>query len=134
MRATLVFLIIPLSMVVYLVLATKFGIYQRYPVINLLLALGSLVALFIITRKRFSYYRLALNLVGWALFLFFGYWTLIFSEYKDAPPQVSEYQTITAQLTAVTLETEKGEALPASRLLQDASGKNTLLVFFRGHW
>ena len=134
MRATLIFLLIPSSLACYIILATHFAIFQHYPIGNLLVMGGALAGLFHMIRKEFGIYRLALNIMGWALFLFFSWWVFMFSEYTDIEPQIAESQSAASQLAAISLENENGDPISASRFLAGATESNTLLVFFRGHW
>jgi len=132
MRNFFIFLAIPLSFALYLVLALIFGFFQRYPVLHYLIAL---VALFFLGKalwQKFSFYRLGLNLVGWALLLLFGWWTLFFSTFEEQSLAPGESARFSSRLADLHLKNAEGETLALQSLL--AANKATLLVFYRGHW
>jgi hypothetical protein len=131
MRATLVFLIVPASIMAYVILATQFGVFQDVPIAHFIVAIAALGWLFAMTRKDRTIYRVVLNLAGWALLALFAWWTLIFSEYEHRAYPIDGKNNLTAALADARVMVA-GEEVPATGLIDDERG--TLLVFFRGSW
>jgi len=132
LRPTLIFLMVPFSFLVYFLLVLGMGIFQEYPVIHYLVAFVALFYLFKATREKRTAYLWVLNGLGWVLTLFFIWWTLIFSTYKQNPWPIKEQDNISARIADMALETVDGEPVVLPELLQ--KNPTTLLVFFRGHW
>ena len=131
MRATLIFLIVPVSFITYLVLATQFGIFQDIPIAHFAVALIALVSLARLTWKDRTIYRLVLNVAGWGLMALFVWWTMFFSEYEQRAYPIDPNQDLSAALVDARVLLE-GEEQPFPELIRD--GRGTLLVFYRGNW
>ena len=132
MKHFFIFLAIPLSFALYLVLALNLMVYQRYPVVHYLIALVALIFLGKALKDKFSFYRLGLNLAGWVLLLFFGWWTLFFSSYESQAPAFTENPNLQLQMVDLSLKNAEGQTVTLGDSL--ATHQATLLVFYRGYW
>ena len=129
MKIFLAFGLVFLSLASYFVGSLKFGIYQKHPIPHYFFALVGLAILFLQIRVRFSWQRLAANLGGWLLLLFFMWWTLSYSAYRE--PHGVKVGEI-ASMNGLRLTDSDGASFNLAEAV--ASNKATLLVFYRGYW
>jgi|GEM_PF-1391461 len=132
MKALASFLLIPASIAVYVALATRFAIYQRYPVAHYLVIACALLLLAILLVRGVNWWRLLLNGGGWVLAIFFGWWTLAYSTYETPAPEAALAGVQHSTVLELVQSDETGSALP----LRDRFGGNRaiLLAFYRGYW
>lgn len=130
MRSLAALAVILLSIIIYVVLAIQFGLYQKYPVPHFI-SIG--IGLFLLAKviaERFTIFRLLLNIAGWILALFFVWWTLSYSKYEDHNPKIA----LGAHVDVLSLAIQNSEN--ENTTLQEELGDSDaiLLVFYRGHW
>lgn len=110
----------------YFVLALQFGVYQRYPVAHIVLALSGIIIMVVHTKKTFSCFRMSGTLLSAALLAVFLWWSQGYSTY---PAAVSAGNTSGKEIWVKNAE---GEAFHFNAALKKA--RLTLLVFNRGVW
>jgi len=118
----------------YVVAATRFGLYQSYPVVHLLGGVAAVVLLAWLTARRKGWRRLyagACLTVALALLGLFAWWTLSYSVYASTDAAVEVGDALGEELGALRLPSHTGEEAPVLRLGED---RGTLLVFYRGFW
>ena len=131
MNAFLAFLLVPVSMVVYIVLVQR-GVYQLYPVGNLAVMLYGLALLGLMVWKAPTVGKRVLMGVGILLVLLFAWWVLFYSDYPDEERGAVAGEVVQGQLAGARLVDSTGKEV----LMGDVLGERraTLLVFFRGWW
>lgn len=129
MKSFLALLLVIGALASYMVLALFFGVFQQYPVVQYLLALGGIAWLAMLLRQRFSWGRVAA--FSFAVFLTGGflYWTLVGSGYERREHRAQAGEVL-AELPALELPNAAG--IP-TRLFTGGE-RATLLVFYRGYW
>lgn len=134
MKSFIGFLLVFVSFIAYVILALQLGIHQRYPIVHYLIGAGGLFLLFKEIRTRFTWPRLALNVLSWMLFLLFGWWTQIYSTYRTPAPQAVQKENALppAAIAQPSLKSTEGQATALASLFHHAP--YSLLVFYRGHW
>jgi len=130
-RAVLIFLIIPISMTVYFILATSFGMFQNHPLPHYLAMLIAVIWLVTIIREKASLLRWALLIVGVLMSAVFTWWVEVYSRYEPRTAPVEIGQNLQKTLTDATVTV--GEEARSFRGIL-AGERGTLLVFYRGHW
>lgn len=130
MKAFGYFLLIPLSVILYFILAIGIGISQRYPIPHFLLMAIGLFFLFKLIRQKFSVWRLLLNFGGWALALLFSWWTLSYSNFGgyESPIALGDH----ADVMSVEVVDSTGNKTSIGALTENSKG--VLIAFYRGHW
>ncbi|NNE92104.1 MAG: hypothetical protein HKN23_10690 [Verrucomicrobiales bacterium] len=131
MKAFAAFLLIPLSMIIYIILATGMGIYQRYPIVHFVIIAVGLVFLGRLIFQKFTIWRLLLNLGGWVMAGFFVWWTLSYSNYGEYEAPVASGETA-PRIMEAALKNSTGEATTLANVAGDSDG--VVLIFYRGHW
>ena len=131
MKAFLIFLIIPVAMGVYTVLATKFAYSARYPLVTYAFVAAALIGLLLTVRSSFSWGGVVWNVLGWVLALGFAYWTLVFSNYDKAEAPGSG-TALRDQMSSARLVDASGQPFDLPSILNSHGA--TLLVFYRGYW
>jgi peroxiredoxin len=127
MRTFLALLLVLGSIVSYVVLATQAGISQEIPWPHLVGALAGCVALFVLMRRRFTWFGALALAFALLLTAGFSYWTLVGSAYAERVHRAAPGEVV-AELASLELADQDGR--PA-RLLGE--GK-TVLVLYRGYW
>lgn len=118
----------------YVVAATRFGLYQRYPVVHLVVAAAAVVLLALLTARRKGWRRVYAGAclgVALALLGLFAWWTLSYSVYAATDAAVEVGDELGEKLGALRLPSHTGDEAPVLRLGED---RGTLLVFYRGFW
>lgn len=110
----------------YFVLALRFGIYQRYPVAHVLLALSGIIIMAVHMKKAFSFLRLSGALLSTALFAVFLWWSQSYSTYRKSAVVVN------SSGEDLWVKNAEGEDFHFNAALKKA--RRTLLVFNRGVW
>lgn len=121
--------LIVLSIVLYFVLSTQFGLYQRYPVPHILLAFAGVAWLTLDLRRHGGWLRGLALAFGLFLAASYTWYTLDFSTYDARDHGVRTGQAV-AGLTSLSLVDHDGQ--PTSVLAN--TQRATLLVFYRGFW
>lgn len=117
------------SIVSYVVLATRFGIWQRWPFPHYLGALAGAVWLALLIRQRFTWPRALAMVFCLLLTSLFFYWTVVFSSYETRE-HAAKPGEILAELPALALPGATGTPTP----LFTGQERAILLVFYRGSW
>lgn len=133
MKTLLLMLAVPAALLSTYLLATGFGVYQRYPIPALILAFVALFFLFKETRATFSYPKLGANLLAWGFLFLYSWWAFVFSEYGAAKPPVTVGAELSQRFARMDMTLADGNQMDMRDLISD-SRRGTLLVFFRGHW
>ena len=132
MKAPLLFSLIPAVMGLHVLLAAKFGIYDRHTILPALVTLPVLGALAAMLKNTPSASLWTLNITAWCLSAGFVWWTQSYSNYdrsSQSPPSGSVLIDDTAKLQLIDW---RGEPYDLSAAI--ASKPATLLLFYRGHW
>lgn len=129
MKTFLALLLVIGALASYMVLALSFGVFQHYPVVHYLLALGGIAWLAVLLRQRFTWRRVAALSFGLLLTAGFLFWTLAGSEYERREHRARAGEVL-AELPALELLNEAG----APTRLFTSTERATLLVFYRGYW
>jgi len=132
MKKWLAFLLVLVGILSYFFVSTQLGWYQRYPIVHFALALAGLVLLFRAVRSKFTVSGLLLNLVGWALFLFFVWFSLSFSTYDTVKTRYARGDVLPLSESGLNLLDQDGQAISLAKSFQGHRGN--LLVFYRGYW
>jgi hypothetical protein len=131
MKAPLLFSLIPAVIGLHVLLATKFGVYDRhtiFPAVVILPVLGALAALL---RSSPSTSLWILNITGWCLALGFLWWTQSYSTYdRSTEPSIGSIVVDTD--SPMVLIDSRGESFDLSAAIK--SKQATLLLFYRGYW
>lgn len=129
MKTFLAILLVIASIVSYVVLATQFGIFQRWPILHYLGVVAGLAWLGLLIRHRFTWPRAVALVFCLLLASLYFYWTVAFSGYENRE-HAAKTGTAVAELAALELPGATGAPV---RLF--AGGKRAiLLVFYRGSW
>lgn len=131
MKAFFAFLLIPLSMVVYMALSQR-GIYQLYPIGNLAVMVYGLALLGVMVWKAATWWRWTLVGLGGLLIGLFSWWVLVYSSYPDESGGTGEGEVVAGAVGEARLVDATGRELALADVL--GRRKATLLVFFRGWW
>lgn len=130
MKALAYFLIIPAAMILYFILATSLGFYERYPILPLLLIAVGLFFLIRLLFSKFTILRLFLTLAGIALAGFFSWWTLSYSTFPDLEHPVAVGTQV--DVMSNELPDSSGEIRTLGEIQGDSAA--IMLVFYRGYW
>ncbi len=130
MKALAYFLIIPAAMILYFILATSLGFYERYPILPFILMAVGLFFLIRLLFSKFTILRLFLTMAGLVLTGFFGWWTLSYSTFSDLENPVA----VGAQVDVMSAELL--DSLGETRTLGEIQGDSAaiMLIFYRGYW
>ncbi len=132
MKALLSFLLVLLGLFSYLFVSTRFGIFQRYPIVHYLLAGVGLALLIRLTLQQFTVWRLIASVLSVAAIGFFLWWTLIYSTYKTTDVSVASGEALDSTFAGITLKTAAGDDFNLGEEIKKQP--LTLLVFYRGIW
>lgn len=130
MKILAALLLILLSLGSYFLLALRFAVYQRYPVVQYLLAAVGVAYLVWLAADQFSIGRLVAAVAGAALLGGFLWYTLSYSAYRKGPAQATA--GLGSRLASITLATADGEEIPFPQLL--TGHPLNLVIFYRGWW
>ncbi len=122
------------SVISYFLLATRFGVYQRWPVVHYLgCLLACALLVWLVTTQTGGRRLLAAGAltVAVALTTFFAWYTVSYSGYAANTSAHANGEPLGELLTGLTLASHSGEATPVFRRGED---RGTLLVFYRGFW
>lgn len=119
------------AIVSYFVLALGFGIFQRFPLLHMLLAAAGCAGLLWGLFREFRLRRLAFLLLAGVLTAGYIWYTLDYSSYETTEVQVTEGATIDA-LRDLELTSHGRIRLPLLAPAEEAAA--TLVVFYRGFW
>lgn len=97
---------------------------SRFPVINVLGAIGVGLAVLAFIRQEVSFFAPLLAIIGWSGFLLYAFW------YSNLQRKPSESLKIGNKLPKFELKNVKGEIVGSA----DLSDKITILMFYRGNW
>lgn len=97
---------------------------SRFPVINILGAIGVGLATFAFIRQDVNFLAPLLAVIGWIGFLLYAFW------YSSLQRNPSETLKIGNKLPRFALKNVKGETVNSV----DLSDKSTILMFYRGNW
>lgn len=131
MKAPLLFSLIPAVMGLHVLLATKFGVYDRHTILPALVTLPVLGWLAALLRSNPSTSLWILNITGWCLALGFLWWTQSYSSY-DRSNERSKGSIVVDAEPPLELVDWNGGSFDLSAAI--ASKPATLLLFYRGHW
>lgn len=129
MKTLGMFLIVFLSLMSYVVLATVFGI-DTHPLIQVVLALVGLGGLIYFTVKEFKWGRLVATVLATLLISGFSWWVFAYSEYESTELKVTGSE-MASPLASVKLVDHANQPVSMAQILAEGP---TLLVFYRGHW
>ena len=123
------------AVVSYYVLATGFGVYQRWPVVHYVLCLVALVILVQAIIRQSPWWRrgLAALALGVGIFvsaLFAGY-TLVMSAYAEHDPGFALGDDLGSRLAGRRVPGHDGTL---REVFRPGADRATLLVFYRGFW
>ena len=110
----------------YFVLALRFGVYQRYPVVHVLLAASGIIVMAMLMKKDFSFLKLCGTLLSTVLLAIFVWWSQAYSTYRKSEVVINSKGEDLWVKNAEGEDFHFNAALKKSRL--------TLLVFNRGVW
>ena len=119
------------SILAYFEAATRFGLYQRWPVIPLLgcaIACGLAVHRL---RRRATWQRWTALAVTLGLSGLYAWYTLDYSSYPSHATAVAVGEDLGDRLAGLELAAHDGGSAP---VLRRGAERGTLLVFYRGHW
>lgn len=119
------------AIISYFVLALGFGVFQRYPVVHLLLALVGFAGLLWSLVHEFNARRLVFLLLAGVFAGGYVWYTLDYSNYESTDVEVSEGTTLEA-LRGLELTAHDGSSTPVLASANEATA--TLMVFYRGFW
>lgn len=133
MRVILSLLLIILAVLSYFIVATQFGLFQRYPWVHFALGLAGLYLLVHLIRRKFTMWRLGALFLGVLLLGAFVWYTLIYSTYPT---------TTTAFVPGDQIDSTSGDTIVLKSMSGDpfhfreeiARQPLTVLVFYRGIW
>ncbi|CAM2005109.1 hypothetical protein [Acanthopleuribacter pedis] len=131
MKTILGFILVFLSMIGYFLLVSRLGVFQRYPIIHVLISLAGIGLMFADFKGRFRWPKAVANLIAVGVSGLFYAWIFVWSSYGAPPIQVAVDQTIPPQTMAIPLQ---GSGVEVQ--LDDVFGTNrhALIIFYRGHW
>ena len=134
MKALLAFLLIPAGMLLHSVLASKFGYYEKWPVVPLgMIVIALIVLLSILLRSRpLKKGVLALNITAWVFTAFFLWWIHVYSGYPEHESVAEVGADISGQLAVDGLLDSSNQPFDLQTAVTNSPA--TLLVFYRGHW
>ncbi len=132
MKVFLTFLLVLVSLVSYVIVSTKLGIFQRYPVVHFVIAGIGVVILLRLMFQHFTLWRLLAVAASAALVGFFAWWTLIYSTYTFTETSVNAGKQLNDGLSNIALKTAGGADFYFGEEI--AKQPMTLLVFYRGIW
>lgn len=96
----------------------------RFPIMNILAAIGTVLAVWSWNQQRVSSLAPALAIVGWIGFLLYAYW---YSSYGRSPsPRIR----VGASLPNFTVTNASGSVVTSAQL----TDKPAILMFYRGNW
>jgi len=119
------------AIVSYFVLALGFGVFQRYPMVHILLATAGCAGLAWGLLREFRIRRLAFLLLAGVFTAGYIWYTLDYSSYETSDSGVAEGSTID-ELLSLELASHEGISTPVLAPAEEAAA--TLLVFYRGFW
>jgi FtsH-binding integral membrane protein len=132
MKTFLCLVLVVFSLISYVVITPKLGIYMYHPIphyIGMLIGIGLLVGLM---RKKFTKRRLAATLFSVFVVGFFFWYTTIFSDIDNTEANIAAGEVASQSLKQMELVEIDGKRLPFGELFKRRSG--TLVVFTRGAW
>ena len=118
------------SIVLYFVLAANFGLFQRIPILHILLALIGVGGLAWGLRQEFRLHRVVFLLLAGVLSAGYIWYTLDYSNYEARESKVTVGDTVDG-LRGLELTSHRGDLVPVLATPDEAA---TLLVFYRGFW
>lgn len=124
------FLAVLVAWLSYFVLSLQFGVYQRYPVGHILLALAGIVVMLIKMKNDFSFPKFGATLFSVATLVFFAWWAQAYSTYGEPAQRFGASAVRAGQNFG--LKTTEGKDFDFNAALKKS--KRTLLVFNRGVW
>lgn len=130
-RAIVAFLLIPFSVYIHFILATKFEIYEHRPLWAIIVISAALIVIFrlFLKSKRFKKSLLLLNIISWLFVFCITWWAEILTSYETNIPQVSSFDK--AMLSRQLVEMD-GSEIEVSELIQETPF--SLFLFYRGPW
>ena len=132
MKVFLTFLLVLVSLFSYVFVSTQLGLFQRYPVVHLVIAAIGVGILIRLTFQHFTLWRLLAVASSAALFGLFAWWTLIYSTYASTETSVDAGRQLDETPLNITLKTADGADFYFGEEI--AKQPMTLLVFYRGVW
>lgn len=114
-----------MSVISWLMIAkSKARTSSRFPIINVLGAIGIGLAVFAFIRQEVNFFAPLLATIGWLGFLLYAFW------YSSLQRKPSESLKIGNRLPKFELKNVKGSIVSST----DLSDKPTILMFYRGNW
>ena len=132
MKIFMSFLLVLVSLVSYAIVSTRFGLFQRYPVVHLLFAAIGIALLVRFTAQNFTAWRLLATVFSVALLGFFSWWIFFYSTYENAAKTIRAGEQISNTLSGIVLKTADGADFNVGEEI--SKQPLTLLVFNRGVW
>ena len=132
MKTFLCLLLVILSLISYLAVMPKLGIYMYHPVphyLGMLVGIGLLVRLM---QKQFTKRRLTATLFSVFLVCSFFWYTTIFSDIENTKANIATGDVASQSLEQIDLVKMDGNRLPLGEILK--KNKGTVVVFARGAW
>ena len=113
----------------YMILSTRFGLSQRFPIIHYLLGLAILLYMTRQVVAKYNHFKLFTNILGWCVYGAFLWYTLSYSSY-DTQPEIEVGSN--PGIHEVVLRDSSGNPFDLEKEL--ANRDMTLLIFYRGYW
>ncbi|MEK7728371.1 MAG: hypothetical protein AAB354_08135 [candidate division KSB1 bacterium] len=114
----------------YFVLALLFGVYQRYPLVHMLLTVIGIVVMAVNMQKNFSRPKFSAILFSGLLLAIFVWWSQSYSTYGEPAQQFGARGS--DAMPSFVLKTSEGENFDFNAAIKKT--RRTLLVFNRGVW
>jgi hypothetical protein len=132
MKTFLCLVLVVFSLISYVGITPKLGIYMYHPIphyIGMLIGIGLLVRLML---NKFTKLRLAATLFSVFVVCFLFWYTTIFSDIDNTEANIATGEVASQSLKQIELIKTDGERLPLGELLKKKRG--TVVVFTRGAW
>jgi hypothetical protein len=120
------------SALAYFLLATRLGVYQRFPVLHYGVMLAASVWLFRLLLENLVVVRILTTGAGVGILGGFAWYTLFYSSYPRRDLAIAAGDGLANRLAGIEIETSAGE--PFRPLDELGRSRATLLVFYRGWW
>lgn len=132
MKTFLCLLLVIFSLISYIGITPRLGIYMYHPIphyLGMLVGIGLLVRLM---QKQFTKRRLAATIFSVFVVCFFFWYTTIFSDIENIEANISTGKVASQSLKQISLVKIDGKRLPLQEVFK--KNKGTVVVFFRGAW
>jgi len=132
MKTFLCLVLVVFSLISYVAITPKLGIYMYHPIphyVGMLIGIGLLVRLML---KKFTKRRLAATLFSVFVVCLFFWYTTIFSDIDNTEANIATGEVASQSLKQIELVEIDGKRLPLGELFKKRRG--TLVVFTRGAW